>query len=156
MEQSTVTLVVAGLGIGGTLSSGIVAQWMSRSSQHQEWQRDNKSQECRELLNALGTAYWALLEWNKAIIPLPFPISGHTSVGDADVNDQLAVSIRDLQKTFGNRLLIASEVQRAEIMRRWLDAVAEYISSRKEEKLTAVYEDLCKRIVYIALTRQHR
>ncbi len=60
MEANTATLIVAGLGIGGTFGSGFVVQLMARRTQREQWIIDNRKQECRDLLTASAVAFLAI------------------------------------------------------------------------------------------------
>jgi hypothetical protein len=43
MQQETVTLLVAGLGIAGTLTSGPLTQYFARRVVHEQWERDKRT-----------------------------------------------------------------------------------------------------------------
>jgi hypothetical protein len=57
MQNSTITLVVAVVGIAGTLGRVVLGQWMSRSWQREQWLLDNRKQEYCELLSAVSNAH---------------------------------------------------------------------------------------------------
>ncbi len=59
MEQGTVTVVVASLGIFGTLCGNFGGLFLSRSWQREQWMRDRRNEEFRELLEALTASMLA-------------------------------------------------------------------------------------------------
>jgi hypothetical protein len=54
MDQQTVTLVVAGVGMGGALIGIVVGHFLTRNSQHMQWLRDNRKQEFKETVTAMS------------------------------------------------------------------------------------------------------
>jgi hypothetical protein len=68
MDQQTVTLIVAGLGIVGTLTRGPLTQYFARHSQHEQWELDKNTEEFRELLDALPVAYLEACETARRAI----------------------------------------------------------------------------------------
>jgi hypothetical protein len=57
MQPSTITLIVAVVGIAGTFASGVAIQYLTWRSQRRQWLLDKKTQEYRELIDALTAAY---------------------------------------------------------------------------------------------------
>jgi hypothetical protein len=57
MEQTTVTLIVGGLGIFGTLAGVVSGHFLSRSWQREQWLLDKRREEYRELINLIAGAY---------------------------------------------------------------------------------------------------
>jgi hypothetical protein len=51
------TLIVSSVGIGGALVGIVIGHFPTRSSQHEQWRRDNRKQEYRELLSCLSDTY---------------------------------------------------------------------------------------------------
>jgi hypothetical protein len=147
MQQETVTLIVAALGISGTLISGILGQRMSRNSEHEQWRRDNIRQECRELLGQLSVCLFALIDWTRSV---RFP-NQKDSGKNAAIAQQYDSSVLDLHRNLGSRLLIANEIKKAQIKKRWKDAGEDYGKDYDEQKLNSVYEKLVDKIVEIGL-----
>jgi hypothetical protein len=56
MDQQTVSLIVAGLGIGGTLGGIVVGHILSRSAQRKQWVLDRRHEEFQELIRAFDTS----------------------------------------------------------------------------------------------------
>jgi hypothetical protein len=54
MQQGTVTLIVASVGIAGSLGGVLLGQHMTRSWQQRQWPMDQRKDEFRELIAALA------------------------------------------------------------------------------------------------------
>ena len=50
----TFTLVVSSVGIIGALGGIVIGHFLTRSSQHKEWLRDNRKQEFKELVSGMS------------------------------------------------------------------------------------------------------
>jgi hypothetical protein len=107
MQDHTFTLIVSAVGIGGALAGIVIGHFLTRSSQHEQWLRDNCKQEFRELISALAEA---------AVEHLFYVDSQTTS------NPQPIEKLHDAQKkalrTIVDRIYIASEVRLLSITRR--------------------------------------
>ncbi len=141
MEQQTVTLVVAGFGIAGTLGGTILGNLFQSHGQHQQWRRDNVRQECRELLSQLSVNLFTFVEWRKTLLG---PNVGPQA---ATATKEYSGAVFDLHRNFGSRILIADELNRANIQKRWNAAVDLFDGDLK--KLNAEYENLREDIVKI-------
>jgi hypothetical protein len=150
MQQSTVALIGAVVAVGGTLGGVFLGQRMNKDAQREQWVRDNRKEESRELLNALAVAYWGLIDWNRGLITVQLQKEPIT-VTENGATDKFALLVADTHKVFGSRLLVAKEVKKAEIHQRWLNTCAAYIKDREEKNLTATYDKLCELIVEIGL-----
>jgi hypothetical protein len=143
MDQQTVTLIVAGLGIAGTLAGAIVGNVFQSRIQHQQWRRDNARQECRELLGQLSVNLFSFIDWHKSAR------AGHSGPQAAAVTQQYSNAVLDLHRNLGSRILIAKELRRARIKERWRSAIGMYDGD--EKKLDDEYEKLVEDIVNIGL-----
>jgi t-SNARE complex subunit (syntaxin) len=54
MQDHTFTLIVSAVGIGGALSGIVVGHFLTLSSQHRQWVRDNRKQEFKEVVSAMS------------------------------------------------------------------------------------------------------
>jgi uncharacterized membrane-anchored protein YhcB (DUF1043 family) len=54
MQDHTFTLIVSAVGIGGALSGIVIGHFLTRSSQHAQWLRDNRKREFQELVTAMS------------------------------------------------------------------------------------------------------
>ena len=143
MQPETVTLVVTGLGISGTLGGVVVGNYFQTRGQHQQWRRDNVCQECRELLGQLSVNLFAFIDWRKSM-------AGREVGPQADTKANLySDAVLDLHRNFGSRILIADELKKANIHNRWNSALESFDGDLK--KLNAEYEKLVDDIVQIGL-----
>jgi hypothetical protein len=122
MQQETVTLIVAGLGIAGTLASGPITQYFARHSQHNQWELDKRCEEFRELLDALTVAYLDACEIHRL-----------ASIGIArDVEDDGEIEPTAIEMTayrlLRNRIFTAIDLEAEDVAKRW---DAELISFRR-------------------------
>ena len=140
MDQQTVTLVVAGLGIAGTLAGTVVGNAFQARGQHQQWRRDNVRQECRELLGQLSVNRFAFIDWHKSIVG---PVGSHTTM----FANQYGDAVLDLHRNFQSRILIAEELKRANIQKRWNAALDSFDGDLK--KLNAECDQLAEEIAKI-------
>jgi hypothetical protein len=143
MDQQTATLVVAGLGIAGTLAGAIVGNAFQARGQHQQWRRDNVCQECRELLGQLSVNRFAFIDWRKSIEGLELGPQA------AIFAKQYSDAVLDLHRNFRSRILIAEELKRANIPNRWDAALNSFDGDLK--KLNAECDLLAEEIAKIGL-----
>jgi len=54
MQDHTFTLIVSAVGIGGALSGIIIGHFLTRSSQREQWVRDRKLEEYRQLISCVN------------------------------------------------------------------------------------------------------
>jgi hypothetical protein len=145
MQPSTVALIGAVVAVVGTLAGVVIGQTMTREAQHKQWRRDNVRQECRELLGQLSVCLFALIDWTR------FLRYGGDSARSAAVTQQYNSSVIDLHRNLGSRLLIANEIKKAEIKKRWDNATRSHLEDYDEKKLDSAYESLVDDIVKIGL-----
>lgn len=143
MDQSTITLVVAGLGIAGTLAGTVVGNLFQSRGQHQQWRRDNVRQECRELLGQLSVNLFAFVDWQRSL-------AGREIGPQAqNVAKQYGDAVFDLHRNFGSRILISDALKKANIPSRWKAATDSFKGDFK--KLNAEYEKIAEDIVKIGV-----
>ena len=70
MQQNTVTLVVAIVGICGTLSGVLLGQWMSQRTQRKQWRMDRRNEEWRELLATLTHSFATISQLTRPMMVL--------------------------------------------------------------------------------------
>ena len=145
MQPSTVALIGAVVAVVGTLGGVVIGQTMTRDAQHKQWRRDNARQECRELLGQLSVCLFALIDWTKMLR------NGGYSADSAAITQQYSSSVLDLHRNLGSRLVIANEIKKAQIKKRWAAVIADYLFDYDEEKLESAYESLVDDIVKIGL-----
>jgi hypothetical protein len=119
------------LGVGTFLQSLV---------QRKQWSRDHRKEECRELLSQLAVTYFAISDWKGGL-----QIPGKNSL--TTYNDAVA----ELHRVLGSRLLIAEEIEKADIRDRWTTAMTNFVTDGENDHLTATYEAIRQEIVALAL-----
>jgi hypothetical protein len=151
MEQQTVTLIVAALGIGGTLASGPITQYIARHSQHEQWELDKKTEEFRELLDALTVVYLETCETKRAAV-----IEG---TGNDDYEGEYEPTTAEMTayRLLHNRLFTAIDLETEDVAKRWVKAL---ITFRMEhggiEEFTARFSNITATIVWLATGKGKR
>jgi hypothetical protein len=116
MQQETVTLLVAGLGIGGTLGGIVVGHVLTRSWQRKQWILDSRKEEFRELLAATAKSMDAHIRfWH--------PEQSHDEPG------QLIEAVAESFRVFHDRVFIVDEIQQLELEEIWVKATARFKES---------------------------
>lgn len=142
MEATTTTLIVASLGIGGTLTSGILAQWMARGSQREQWVRDNTIQEYRELLAAFTAAYMTLMRIQHT--------TDERDMVDPEfdpVPNSLELESNQVLRT---RILIAHALEAENISVRWTEALENFRRTNDAIKFAHRFTSITNTIVWLA------
>ena len=109
MQPTTATLIVAAFGIVGTFGAPLVALKVNRSWQREQWVRDERLKEYRELLDALAESF-------------RLEMLGHNNMLAQDELRSLAEATSQVTKVVRSRVFIAAEVHRLDIEQRWIEA----------------------------------
>ena len=143
MGQGTVTVVVASIGIIGTLCGIVVGHFLSRSSQREQWMRDRRHEEFRELLGALTASMYAEVE-----------AMYETELTPKEQEDKRRKTA-DFFQVVQTRIFTFTDVKRLDLKREWLAAVNAHLTSRPHdiETLEKAYEALMQRLVDAAIGR---
>ena len=111
MQQSTVTLIVALVGIIGTLGGVFIGQRMSQTWQREQWIRDKRNEEFRELLMALADSLRVEMTMYAG------------AVMGADQQRLLVDTHSNTMRTIRSRIFVADLVERCQIELRWSQAI---------------------------------
>ena len=111
MQQETVTLIVAGLGIGGTLGGIVFGHFLTRSWQRKQWLLDKRTEDYQAVLTALTSAYLAITRVDTA---------SFTSLYTDDMAREVEAIKGDAFRVLHDRIFIAEELRNAEIIKKWL------------------------------------
>ncbi|WP_047492314.1 hypothetical protein [Terriglobus sp. TAA 43] len=106
MQTQTVTLIVAGLGITGTLLGSVLSQWMTRRSQHSLWLRDQRKLEWRELLSRLTETFATIVRLENSVL-------------SPEEKQELDAGKMAANNTLEDRLFIAPDVATMGITEAW-------------------------------------
>lgn len=142
MQQSTVTLIVAGLGIVGTFGGSMVSQFLTRATTRQQWLMDNKKQEFRELLTALSAAYMKLAQ-----------IAAPDEVHPPELKQQADTLKVEAYRILRDRLYIAEEVAQVGALDLWDPATHNLQATKDFRTFAGRFTELQNELVAIALER---
>jgi len=133
-----ITFGVAGVGVVGSLSGVIVGQQVSQSWQRDQWVLDRRTQEFRELLDALADSLRASLMMYAGAILEPEK--------QRDIVETQANTMRVIR----SRIFVIEEVVRLNIELRWGNALNRHRQDLDIEKLANVFNELRLEIVKAA------
>jgi GAF domain-containing protein len=142
MQQSTITIIVACLAVLGTLGGVIIGQRMTRDSQHKQWLRDKKTEEYRELLDALTAAYMDAMERSQL----------HSQGYARDDDDEPVANSVEIKAyhMLRSRLFTAVELDREEIPRRWPEALIDFRNTDDTHVFAKRFDYICAMIVWLS------
>jgi hypothetical protein len=138
MQQNTVTLIVAVVGIAGTFGSGYFSQRMARHSQREQWLRDCRRQEYRELVSALTTAVVGVVVYKEA------------RDAQSARAEQLLKNVIDTHQSVYNviadRIYIANEIKALNVLDRYSAILSDLRESRNEsgpaDRMSALIDEI--------------
>ncbi len=148
MQQGTITLIVAILGISGTFVSGVVIQHIARKSQQKQWLQDKQTQEYRELLDAFTIAYMSVVQ-----------ISHHPGPGEVrrlDYEPPTSAIEVESYRVLRNRVFTAVDLERENMRVRWAEALENFKRTDDVKKFASRFDSICATIVWLATGIGHR
>ena len=110
--------------------------WLARSWDKQKWMRDNRKQECQELLAAVSEAVTLHLARNL--------------VGGVSLH-QTNEAYHQSLKVFHSRLFIAKDVERHKLLDSWAHAVHDFNETADRVKFDASFEQIREQITQMAI-----
>jgi hypothetical protein len=132
MQPQIITLIVAGLGITGTLGGILVGHVLSRSWQQRQWLQDRRNEEFRELLTALVRAMGKIAN-ARDVIRLK--------------TDEWVLTAHEASVEFTqimlDRIFIAEDVKKLNLMDQWREAVSKYV----DDRVALDFGDVCRQMV---------
>ena len=140
MPQAEATLIVAGLGILGTLVGVVVGHMLSRSWQRKQWVLDNRKQEVQELLSALSETISAQMMTN-----LPFG-----SMDPADRNRIVEAQARSI-RSIRTCVFLARDLDRIQLEQNWVKALGAFEEDRDTGELNTAFIRLRDQLLQIVL-----
>lgn len=121
MQQENVTLIVAALGIVGTLGGIIVGHFLTRSWQREQWLLDCRKQEFKEVASAMS---------HFTIEHLSYVTSQGTAL--AQPKQAYVDSMKAVSCVLADRIFIASDLESAKIPSRFLQIMEKFIEAGEE------------------------
>jgi hypothetical protein len=144
MGQETLTVVVASLGIIGTLCGIVFGHFLSRSSQREQWMLDRRHEEFQELLGALAASMHAEVEamYQSELTP--------------EERKDKTRRTADFFQIVQTRIFTFTDVKRLDLKREWLAAVNAHLASRPHdlETFEKGYQTLTRGLVDAATVQR--
>jgi hypothetical protein len=110
MDAVTTSLIGAGVALFGIVSAFggvLIGQRMARSTQREQWLRDNRKQEYRELLSSLSDTFLLIIKHGTEVKE------------PGEIANNVASARRELFTTLHDRIFIAKEIKGAGIWEKW-------------------------------------
>jgi hypothetical protein len=119
----------------GPLVGVLIGAWLSRSWDKSKWERDNRKEECRELIKSISHAATEILD------------RGSGGTGKAAHEAYL-----DSLKTFHDRIFIADDVEKQNVYQEWVKAVLDLdMHNIDRQAFSDQVEVIREKIIKIAL-----
>jgi hypothetical protein len=109
MQQSTITFIVAGVGIGGA----VLTHFLTKISQDERTRREERRREYRELLSTLTKSYMRIVSPYEPAIP----------VIDELLQRQITDAKLESFQVLRDRLAIAQELAETNVSDLWTEAI---------------------------------
>jgi hypothetical protein len=142
MQQSTITLVVAVVGITGTLGGVVLGQWMSRSWQREQWLLDNRKQEFHELVSALTSTVVDVIVYKEA--------RDAKSERAPEFLNKIIDTHHQVYNVIADRIYIAKDVKALNIIDRYIEILRELRESTDDSGPADRMSELIIEIVAVA------
>jgi hypothetical protein len=139
MKPEIITLVIAGLGIAGTLGGIIVGHLLTRSWQRKQWLMDQRQSEFRELVLALEESLRAYL--TKWLFTEAFTKEEHK---------EIFIRQSGFLKVVRTRIFTSKDMVRLNADERWGEAIHDYKKDGDTELFRNSYESLMRDLVKTA------
>jgi phosphoribosylaminoimidazole-succinocarboxamide synthase len=119
--RTNLTAILAVWAAIGPMTGIVLGHFLTRSLEEKRWHLDNRTQEYRELLSSLATAYMNMLNFKG---------------GDKDEYFRVERLKMESFRVLRDRILIADEIASADIVRLWAQAFHNF-EANKDEKIFA-------------------
>lgn len=152
MEQQTVTLIVSGMGILGTLSAAFGVHVLTRGWQREQWARDKRIQDYQDVLSATTSAYLAVLRIRTIRgDEVLARVAGTGPTHHLDAIRELEDTKADSYRVIRDRIFIAKELEYADILMQWDTAVINFERSGDSRLFAERFTALNGKLVAMAL-----
>ena len=142
MQQTTIALVVTSVGITGTLAGVVMGHLLTRSWQQEQWLRDKRWQEYRELISAVTSSYIALIRLDA--------VRG-TPASTRELSEEVNAIKHEAFRVIRDRLIIAKEIESGLVLDRWDEAVSNYDRDGNVRRLAERFTGLNSLVIHLAL-----
>jgi hypothetical protein len=123
----------------GVLIGVVTGHYLTRSWQREQWLRDCRKEEFRELLTTLTRSYAVLV-----------PLGARHGVLDAEARRALAEASASALTVLRDRIYVAEDVKRDQILHLWSSAVKKFGHDYDEASFGQAYSDINSLIVFTA------
>jgi len=139
MNQSTIPLIVACVGISGTVVGIAIGHFLARDWDRRKWLLDRRNEEFKELMTVIAAAY--------------------AKCGDAryHVHEPTVENLMEMNAastnclvTIQNRIYIAEHIKHLKLGNMWLDAFDALVKEKNPEKYGATVRKMMDSVVAIA------
>ncbi len=136
MQQSTITFIVAGIGVAGAL----LTFFLTKTTQDERARREERRKEYRELLSTLTKCYM------RIVSPYDPPIPVIDELLQRQITDAKLESFQVLQ----DRIAIAEELNSTDILDVWTEAVVSLERNSDSIRFAKIFKPLRERIARMA------
>jgi len=139
MQPSTVALIGAGVAVAGTLSGVFLGQRMTKDAQREQWVRDNRKDESRELMIALADSLRVELTMYAGAVIGP------------DQERVIVETHSNAMRVIRSRIFIVDVVVKADIETKWAEAIKAHQHSLDVGPLGRTFNEI--RLAVVNATR---
>jgi hypothetical protein len=125
------------------LAGIVLGHYLTRSWQREQWLRDSRKQEFRELLTALTRAYQCM-----SFLKLP------ANLLNQEHHDRILSTLEEANITFNDRIYISEDLREKKLYDLWLAARTQYEKDHDWNKFLAVHQQIRNEIVKAATREQ--
>jgi hypothetical protein len=138
MNQSTIALIVACVGIFGTVIGIVIGHFLARDWEQKKWLLDRRNEEFKELMTVIATAYAKCGDWRHHYKPT---VEGLVEMNEASTNCLVTIQ---------NRIYITEDVRPLKLDYLWLNAFDSLTKEANPEKYGATVRKMMDSIVDVA------
>jgi hypothetical protein len=139
MNQTTIPLIVAFVGISGTVVGIVIGHFLARDWDRRKWLLDRRNEEFRELMTVIATAY--LKCGDPRYHFLEPTVESLMEMNAASTNCLVTIQ---------NRIYIAEHIKHLKLDYMWLNAFDSLVKEKNPEKYGATVRKMMDSIVAIA------
>ena len=122
----------------GPLVGVMIGAWLSGYWDRKKWIKDNRKQECKEVLTAMSKTATLLLAWTMA------------KEVDKASRDAFRVAFLESVQVFSQSLFIAKDAEYQQVFDLWKDAVHNYQTTLDHRKFDDVLEQIRSKVIAMA------
>ena len=139
MQQQTITFLVAGIGVAGS----VLTYYLTKTSQEERLRREERRQEYRDLLKTLTTSYMRIVSPYEPALP----------VIDENLQRQITDAKLEAFRVLRDRIVIADELLYStigDVATRWTEAVVNLEHNADSVKFAKRFTEINDALVKMA------